>query len=128
MFGSLFPSNEEGDQVALDLLEEAGINVARAVKVICEKLFSGQSGVTIVFGGSIFQKGSHPQLIETISRECQVFHQQTRFVRLEVEPVLGAIGFAFDDLEWPLTKQIFDRMCQSYTSAGPIKPVDQAAE
>ncbi|MBW1807750.1 MAG: hypothetical protein JRJ19_09400 [Deltaproteobacteria bacterium] len=120
----IFEAADEGDQVALALLEEAGINVARGVRVILEKLFSDQSEVTIVFGGSIFQKGSHPKLIETISRQCRAFHQQTRFVRLEVQPALGAIGFAFDDLEWPLTKQIFDQMRQSYKSAWPINPAE----
>jgi len=106
----VFEAAAEGDPVARFILQEAGQNVARAVKVILDKLFPGGEEVTIVFGGAVFQKGADTTLIETVSKECNAHRQGLKFVRLGVEPVLGAIGFAFDDLGWEVTDEAWKKL------------------
>jgi N-acetylglucosamine kinase-like BadF-type ATPase len=106
----VFQAAAEGDQVARSILKDAGQNVARAVKVILDKLFPGGDGVTIVFGGAVFQKGADTTLIETVSKECNAHRKGLKFVRLEVQPVLGAVGFAFDDLGWEVTDEAWEKL------------------
>jgi hypothetical protein len=96
--------------VARSILKEAGQNVARAVKVILDKLFPGGEEVAIVFGGAVFQKGADTTLIETVSKECNQHRKGLKFVRLGVEPVLGAVGFAFDDLGWEMSKEAWENL------------------
>jgi N-acetylglucosamine kinase-like BadF-type ATPase len=104
----------EGDEVAREVLREAGRNVARAVKVILDRLFPGQKRVTVVFGGSVFQKGISPVMIETVMEETRKTNPGARFVLLEAQPVLGAVNFAFDDLRWPVTAAVFKTLRDSY--------------
>jgi N-acetylglucosamine kinase-like BadF-type ATPase len=106
----VFEAASEGDPVAVSILHQAGEEIARAVEVILEKLFPGNEEVPVVFGGAIFQKGSHPELIQTVTRRCQTYRENVRFVRLQVQPVLGAVNFAFDDLEWPVTGEVWQRL------------------
>jgi len=119
----VFEAATEGDRVALEILGCAGKNVSLAVKVILDELFREQDEVTIVFGGSIFQKGAHPRLIETISRETRKVRAGVNFVRLEVQPVLGAVNFAFDDLRWPVNAERWQRLKETFaahTASGDI--------
>jgi N-acetylglucosamine kinase-like BadF-type ATPase len=106
----VFETAADGDQVAQYVLREAGKKIALGVKVILNKLFPGRERVTIVFGGAVFQKGKSPVLIEAVAKECLAQHQQLRFVRLEVPPVLGAVAFAFDDAGWKMGKEEWRRL------------------
>lgn len=106
----VFEAAAGGDEVARSILRQAGQNVARAVKVILDRLFPGGEGVSIVFGGAVFQKGADTTLIETVSKECNAHRQGLKFVRLQVQPVLGAVGFAFDDLGWEMSKEAWENL------------------
>ncbi len=110
----VFEAAAEGDQVARSILREAGQNIARAVRVILDKLFPDEEAVVIVFGGAVFQKGADPTLIETVSKMCLEHRPGLKFVRLGVEPVLGAIGFAFDDLGWEMSMEAWEKLKKSY--------------
>lgn len=118
----IFDAADEGDQVAISILQEAGQNIARAVKVIANRLFPVQDRLTVVFGGSVFQKAKSLALIDSVVQECKAHRPQTRFIRLEVEPVLGAVKFAFDDAGWPMSKQIWVRMCSSFAKLAGGEP------
>jgi N-acetylglucosamine kinase-like BadF-type ATPase len=106
----VFEAAAEGDELARSILKEAGHNVARAVKVILDKLFPGGGEVAIVFGGAVFQRGADTTLIETVSKECNAHREGLKFVRLQVEPVLGAVGFAFDDAGWDVTDEAWKKL------------------
>ena len=87
----------EGDSVALQILTEAGTHIARSVEVLLARLFPEPEPVTVVFGGSVFQLGAHPRMIDTITALCQQRRPGIRFVRLAIAPVLGALLFAYDE-------------------------------
>lgn len=86
-----------GDRVAEQILDEAGQNIARAVRVILERLFPEEPVVPVVFGGAVFQKGASPRMIEAVMRETLRHRPATRFLRLVDPPALGAALFAMDD-------------------------------
>ncbi|MBN2494381.1 MAG: hypothetical protein JXR96_07325 [Deltaproteobacteria bacterium] len=94
----VFEAAAEGDRAALGILTQAGREVARAARVILDKLFADADRVVVVFGGSVFQRGACAHLVETIQRELLAHRPETRFVILGDEPVLGAVQFALDDL------------------------------
>jgi N-acetylglucosamine kinase-like BadF-type ATPase len=110
----LFAAAAEGDPVARALLQQAGLEVARATKVLLARLFPGGEEVSVVFGGSVFQRGADPTLIDTVAAETRAARPATRFVRLEDEPVLGAVQFAFDDAGWPVTPRVAARLRSSF--------------
>jgi N-acetylglucosamine kinase-like BadF-type ATPase len=109
----VFEAAAEGDQVAQSILREAGKKIALGVNVILNKLFPGRQRATIVFGGAVFQKGKSPLLIESVAKECLAKRPQLRFVRLEVQPVLGAVAFAFDDAGWKMGKDEWKKLKES---------------
>ncbi|HUU00906.1 MAG TPA: BadF/BadG/BcrA/BcrD ATPase family protein [Myxococcota bacterium] len=106
----VFEAASAEDNVAITILDDAGKRIACAVKVILKRLFGDHPDVNIVFGGSIFQQGAHPALIDTITRECLPDHPGLKFTKLDVPPVVGAIEFAFDDCGWPVTSKIHVRL------------------
>ncbi len=110
----VFEAAAAGDGVARAVLEQAGAEVARAVLVVIEQLFAPGQPVTVVFGGSVFTRGASPVLIESVQRAVRAERPGVRFVRLAVEPVLGAVGFAFDDAGWPAGKAVWQRLCASF--------------
>jgi N-acetylglucosamine kinase-like BadF-type ATPase len=106
----VFEAAASGDQVAVNILTRTGKEVARSVIVILDKLFTQTKNVNIVFGGSVFQKGVSPKMIETVIATTQAHRSDTNFVKLETQPVLGALGFAFDDLGWKLDSGLWQKL------------------
>lgn len=109
----VFEAAAAGDAVAVDILEQAGRQVARAVGVVCERLFE-EDPATVVFGGSVFMRGVSPVMIDTVQSEVTRTRPNTDFVRLQVEPVLGAIGFALDDAGLPSGGAVWETLCGSF--------------
>jgi N-acetylglucosamine kinase-like BadF-type ATPase len=93
----VFEAAAQGDGPALAILRQAGAEVARSVRALCERLFPGPGAVTVVFGGSVYQRGAYPTLIEAIIQATRQHRPDARFVLLQAEPVLGALEFALDD-------------------------------
>jgi N-acetylglucosamine kinase-like BadF-type ATPase len=115
----VFEPAADADAVAVAILEQAGREVARAVAVVCERLFAADAPVTVVFGGSVFMRGVSPVMIDTIRAEVTLKRPTTSFVRLQVEPVLGAVGFALDDAGLPAGGAIWNALCESFADAAP---------
>ncbi len=92
----VFDAAAEGDRVARSLLEEAGEEIALAAKVLVERLFLDADTVTVVLGGSVLQRGVDPTLTIAVARGLKKAKPGARVVRLEVEPVVGAVLLAMD--------------------------------
>jgi N-acetylglucosamine kinase-like BadF-type ATPase len=110
----VFETASEGDKVAQSILREAGSKLGDALRVIIDRLFAHEEDLTVVFGGSIFQRATNLTLFEALVRSCREHRPKTRFVRLQVEPVLGAVAFAFDDAGWDLTVERWERLKESF--------------
>lgn len=116
----VFEAASRGDAVARSILREAGEKMALAVGVILDRLFPGTADVPIVFGGSIFQRARDPLLFDTLLAGCRARCPGARFVRLEVEPVLGAVGFAFDDAGWGPDEKVWQELRASAGCYGGV--------
>jgi len=92
----VFETAKEGDPVALDILRHAGKEISLAALAVLRALFQPDQPVPVVLGGSVFQKGSHPAMIDSLQREVKSEFPQALFKLLEEEPVTGAILFAAD--------------------------------
>jgi len=112
----VFEAAADNDPVAVAILQESGKHIAQAVRVITNRLFPTHDQPTVIFGGSVFQKAKSLTLIDSVVRECKAHRPQMRFKRLEVEPVLGALKFAFDDAGWKIPKETWALMKTSFTS------------
>jgi N-acetylglucosamine kinase-like BadF-type ATPase len=92
----VFAAAAEGDEVALEVLRRHGRGVARAALCALRALFAPDAAVPVVLGGSVLARGSHDALRAAIAAELQEAHPAARLVRLEDEPVLGALLLARD--------------------------------
>ncbi len=110
----VFAAAAGGDAVAREILRQAGLEVARAARVLLARLFPGEDEVRVVFGGSVFQRGVDPTLVDTVVAETRRERPAARFVRLEDEPVLGAVEFAFDDAGLAVTPAALGRLRETF--------------
>jgi len=92
----VFKSAQDGDPVALKLLNRIGDELAENAVAACRRLFARNDPVRIVLGGSILQKARPPIFVERITRGVRAKFPQARITRLKVEPVLGAVYLALD--------------------------------
>ena len=91
----VFEAADGGDGVARGILREAGRRQARCVEVLVQRLFGGNDDVTVVLGGSVFQKPQDGTLVGEMKAALERL-SRLRFVRLKIEPVLGAVALACD--------------------------------
>lgn len=112
----VFEAAMQGDEVARAILREAGERLAVSVEVILDRLFPGDGPVAIVFGGSVFQRAGDPTLFDALVARCRRRRPAATFLRLEVEPVLGAVGFAFDDAGWELQEAGWARLKDTFNA------------
>lgn len=92
----VFSVAEEGDPVAIGILERAGREIARAGLAVLRSLFDPGDEVPVVLGGSVFQRGSHPAMIESLRASVWQEYPRARFRILDTDPVVGALLFAAD--------------------------------
>lgn len=89
----LFEGAARGDKVACKALEAVAENYASSINALIGELALPQEKEThIVFAGSVFVKGEHPFLLDSIKRlvEAKNPNRQMRYVLLEKPPVTGA--------------------------------------
>jgi len=92
----VFEAAEEGDEVAIHILEFAGTEISLAARAVLRSLFHAEDTVAVVLGGSVFQKGSHPGMVDALEREIRKEFASVRFVILDKDPVIGAMLAAAD--------------------------------
>jgi N-acetylglucosamine kinase-like BadF-type ATPase len=110
----VFEAAAIGDAVALDLLARHGRGVARAALCAIRALFTETEEVVVVLGGSVFQHGAHDALRDALAAELATSHPPTRLVKLEVEPVLGALLLARDAHTGSAGRDFARRLRDSY--------------
>ena len=122
----VFETASAGDAVAQDLLARHGRGVARAALCAIRTLFGAGDEVVVVLGGSVLQRGTHDALRDALAAALQAGHAPTRLVKLEVEPVLGALLLARDAHTGSAGRDFTRRLRDSYrpptggAGSGPI--------
>jgi N-acetylglucosamine kinase-like BadF-type ATPase len=110
----VFETASAGDGVALELLARHGRGVARAALCAIRALFGPDEEVPVVLGGSVLQRGANDALRDALAAELTKGHARTRLVKLEVEPVLGALLLARDAHTGSAGRDFARRLRDSY--------------
>lgn len=85
----IFKTAEEGDQVAQDLIEWGGNELAELAKGVIRQIGIKDLDFDVVLLGSMFEGG--PRLTEPMKRSILAFAPGAHFIRLNVPPVVGAV-------------------------------------
>jgi N-acetylglucosamine kinase-like BadF-type ATPase len=93
---TVFETAAQGDLVSLALLARVGRELALSARIVRRELFEPGAQVTVVLGGSVLQRGADPTVIRTVSRDLASDWPTTQVVRLETDPVIGAVLLAHD--------------------------------
>ena len=112
----LFECAQEGDDVAIQLLKEAGQELALSVNLLAKRLFKNTESFPVVVGGSVFQKGStHSPFHQAFFDSIQTQYSHSSYHCLDAPPLLGAILLGFDqavhrDLCSPLSSEQIENL------------------
>lgn len=93
----VFEAAEQGDSVAISILEEEGEELGNAARAIIRKLHMENESFDVVLAGSVLQKSKGLHLVEAIRRVVNSVAPQANIVKLEMEPVVGAVMSAMDE-------------------------------
>lgn len=97
----VFKAARLGDYVAAFILKDVGYEFAQNAKIIAKHLFPDEKGFTLVLGGSVFQKGECPILVNTILDSVRRDYPAVELKILQAPPVLGAGLRALDLAGFP---------------------------
>lgn len=102
----VFQAANLGDKVALNLLKEVGEEMGLTVNVAIKKLFSPDEHVKVVIGGSVAQRGENPAMLDAFRGKISAFHPNNEVIVPTLEPAFGAIFYAYDLVEVPITNNV----------------------
>ncbi|MCL2210170.1 MAG: hypothetical protein FWC19_09415 [Treponema sp.] len=102
----LFDAAIKNDKVSLGILRDAGTNYANGIRCMIEEMEFDKTpylneDLYIVFAGSVFVKGEHPMIIDTIKEKLDSENPRLKYkyTLLKVPPVAGAVFWAFNNLK-----------------------------
>jgi N-acetylglucosamine kinase-like BadF-type ATPase len=108
----VFEAVKQGDAVATGILREIAANYSGGISGMIEELrFSPDEELCVVLAGSVFVKGEHPLLIDTLKEQVSSRnpHHRIRYNVLDVPNVAGAVIWALNTHNG--TNVYRDRVC-----------------
>jgi len=111
----LFDAALKNDKIALDILARAGENYANGISAMIEELQFDKypnEDLYIVLAGSVFSKGEHPKIIDTIKEKLKNSNPdlKLKYTLLKVPPVAGAVYWAFNNLNKNETENCYAKI------------------
>lgn len=97
----LFEAAALGDKAALKILDDIAENYAGAISCMLNELdFPKNEPVNIVLAGSVFARGEHPVMIDSLKHLVRIGNpdRNLNYVTLEKPPVAGAIIWALHEI------------------------------
>jgi N-acetylglucosamine kinase-like BadF-type ATPase len=95
-FSQLFPhvleAEQAGDSLAIQILTEAGTELAALAEIVIRKLWPGGRAANLRLTGGVFQNSQRVR--ETFASALKTDFPQIKIEHEEVEPVLGALALA----------------------------------
>lgn len=93
----VFRAAKMGDRVAREILRKTGRECAANILSCMKRLFPDRrEAVPLVLGGSVFQKGEDPAMVDALSVAVRRIYPNVRIIRLADEPCVGALILAYD--------------------------------
>jgi N-acetylglucosamine kinase-like BadF-type ATPase len=96
---ALHEAADEGDELAIRLLKDAGYELGIAANAVIRKLGGFETKpIPIVLVGSVIQKGRNPYLLAELRKTVEVEYPFIELVIPEMAPVYGAVLLGMDHL------------------------------
>ncbi len=92
----VFDAARSGDDVAREILRDAGRELACAILAALRRLFPADARVKIVLSGGVFANADDPVMVDTLKSHVLAGYTSCEFVLLKAPPVLGAVLCALD--------------------------------
>ncbi|RXZ81997.1 ATPase [Paenibacillaceae bacterium] len=92
----MFEAAVQGDEVAIQVLEEAGREHGNAANALIRRLNMQDERFDVVLIGSVLSKGGSPHMVDAIRTEVNRVAPLASIVKLSVDPVVGAVMSAMD--------------------------------
>jgi len=102
----VFEAAEHEDEVAADILKEAGEEHGNAVNALIRRLNMQDETFDVVLAGSILTKGKTLHMVQAIQAKVNQLAPKATVVKLDVEPVIGAVMSAMDSHGVVITPEI----------------------
>ncbi|WP_231637311.1 MULTISPECIES: N-acetylglucosamine kinase [Bacillales] len=102
----MFEAAEQGDAVAIRILEEAGREHANAVNALIKRLGMEQEKFDVVLTGSVLSRGSSPHMVNAINEAVVAVAPHAKTVKLTVDPVVGAVMSAMDSSGMVISEEV----------------------
>ncbi len=124
----VFEAARRKDRVAISILSQAGRLVGRDVLSCMKRLFPDRNArVPLVLGGSVYQKGTHPAMIDSLEKTVRRGYPNVILKRLSDEPCVGGVLLALDNaLGKPTPQTRHRRLSRSF--ARKMKEMGTARE
>jgi N-acetylglucosamine kinase-like BadF-type ATPase len=97
----IFEAVSQGDPVASGILHEIAANYANGISCMIEELrFPPEDELLVVFAGSVFVKGEHPLLVDSLKAKISADNPDHRitYKLLDVPNVAGAVIWALNSI------------------------------
>ncbi len=105
----VFEAAEQGDPVALEILLEAGEQLAISTNAVIRALDLQDEAFELVLGGSVFN-AAFPLMRETLAAHVRRFAPGVEVVRLGAPPVVGAVLAGMDEARLPPDEAVRQRL------------------
>ncbi|QMV41850.1 N-acetylglucosamine kinase [Cohnella cholangitidis] len=106
----LFQAAGEGDEVAQAILRHQGEELGRSAKAVIRRLCMENDSFDVVLAGSIVTRGEGDFVHASIRQAVKEAAPGAKVVKLQVEPVVGAVWLAVEASGIPLPELIYDRL------------------
>jgi N-acetylglucosamine kinase-like BadF-type ATPase len=114
----LFEAANAGDKVALKILRSTGKEVGHGAVACIRSLFKKQDSFRVVLGGSVYQRGANPTMIDALSQIILSRYPNAEIVKLKAEPALGAMLWSMDNARGkPTSKKLTAKLASSLKKA-----------
>ncbi|TVX99682.1 N-acetylglucosamine kinase [Cohnella terricola] len=106
----LFQAANSGDETAQEILRRQGEELGLTAKAIIERLRMTGEAFDVVMAGSILTRGEGDFVHRYIRETVESVAPGAKLVKLEVEPVIGAVWLAVESTGIPLPERIYERL------------------
>jgi len=110
----VFQAANQGDQVAIDVLRFVGEEMGLAVIAAIKSLFRPDEHVKVVIGGSVAQKGENPAMLDAFKEKISSAHPDNEVIVPTLEPAFGAIFYAYDLVNVPITDEVIENLNKTF--------------
>jgi N-acetylglucosamine kinase-like BadF-type ATPase len=92
----LFQAAQQGDTVAIRILREQGEEMGKSAQAVIQRLDMAGGSFDVVLAGSIVTRGEGDFIHAYIERAVKEVAPEATLVKLQVEPVVGAVWLAIE--------------------------------